>query len=126
MGVHSLDDGVDLVAPFGAFGFLAVEKHTVPDLDALQRSRRPTSAVGSNLIVEPAALWVSEHHKNILVHGLQELARARNRATSACHSFSYAAPLDCVRYTPAPETNASTCPFVCRQISGPVPSKCAS
>ena len=32
MGVHSLDDGVDLVAPFGAFGFLTVEEHAILNL----------------------------------------------------------------------------------------------
>lgn len=33
---HSLDDGVDLVTPFGAFGFLAVEEHAILDLRAFE------------------------------------------------------------------------------------------
>ena len=39
-GVHSLYDGVDLVAPFGALGFFAIEEYAVLDLRPFQRSRK--------------------------------------------------------------------------------------
>lgn len=79
-----------------------------------------------NLVVEAAALRVSEHDEDVFVHRLQELARARNCPTGAYILSALSFSQDAQTYTPAPETNASTCPLVCLQISGPVPSKCAS
>lgn len=49
--------------------------------------------VDPHLVVEPAALGVGEYNENIFIHRLQELARARDRAASACHFVSWAALL---------------------------------
>lgn len=47
-------------------------------------------AIGTDLVVEPAALRVGQHDQHVFVHRLQELARSCNRPASAYTCLSRA------------------------------------
>jgi hypothetical protein len=80
--LHALDDGVYLMPSFRPFTLLAVEHHSVFNLDH-KVNRVYARMVKANLVVQATTFWIRKRNYNILVLRLKVLTNASDGAAGS-------------------------------------------